>query len=184
MSEHARILDEVLLKDGWHLLIRNPVIEDAEKIIEYMNVIGGESDNLLRGANEFELTREQEIERIKRDNGDPDTYMIVGTIDGRIAAIAQIQSSARKRIAHNAELAISVKKEFWRCGVGTAIMQHLINHAKDSGMIRNINLGVKAGNTNARKLYEKFGFEMTGVHKDFFNVNGVFDDEILMDLHI
>ena len=184
MSGHAHISHEVQVKDGRILILRSPVIEDAEKMIDYMNAIGGESDNLLRGPNEFELTKEQETDRIIKDNNDPNTYMIIGTINGHIASVAQIQSSDRKRIAHNAELAISVKKEYWRCGVGTAVMQELINHAKELGTIRNISLGVKAGNANAMKLYEKFGFERTGIHRDFFNVNGVYDDEILMDLHI
>lgn len=33
-------------------------------------------------------------------------------------------------------------------------------------------------------MYEKSGFEKIGKHKDFFNINGDYDDEILMDLYI
>jgi len=33
-------------------------------------------------------------------------------------------------------------------------------------------------------MYEKFGFTKIGVHKNNFNVNGNFDDEILMDLYL
>ncbi|MGH4138282.1 GNAT family N-acetyltransferase [Clostridium sp.] len=54
----------------------------------------------------------------------------------------------------------------------------------ESGIIKNINLGVKASNINAIRMYEKFGFEKVGVHKDNFNINGKFYDEILMDLYI
>jgi len=32
------------------------------------------------------------------------------------------------------------------------------------------------------KLYEKFGFVKVGYHKDYFNVDGKYDDLILMDL--
>jgi len=33
-------------------------------------------------------------------------------------------------------------------------------------------------------MYEKFGFEKIGTHKNYFNINGDFDDEILIDLYI
>jgi len=33
-------------------------------------------------------------------------------------------------------------------------------------------------------MYEKFGFKEIGVHKNYFNINGKFDNEILMDVYI
>jgi RimJ/RimL family protein N-acetyltransferase len=43
---------------------------------------------------------------------------------------------------------------------------------------------VKASNFKAIKLYEKLGFEQIGTHKNYFNINGEYDDEILMDLYL
>lgn len=63
-------------------------------------------------------------------------------------------------------------------------MNELIRFAKEHDTIKNISLGVKASNHNGIKLYEKLGFVKVGVHKNFFNINGVFDDEILMDLYL
>jgi len=63
-------------------------------------------------------------------------------------------------------------------------MGELINHAKLTGTTKNISLGVRDGNSNAIKLYEKFGFEKVGIHKDYFNVDGTYYDEILMDLYL
>ncbi len=37
---------------------------------------------------------------------------------------------------------------------------------------------------HAIKLYKKHGFVEVGIHKNFFNVNGNYYDEILMDLYI
>lgn len=184
MDAEAMIINEMTLADGQRLVIRKLTAEDAVEMIEYMNVIGGESDNLLRGKNEFDLTAEQETERIERDNSDPDIFMIVGVINNRIVSAAQIHSSSKKRIAHNSEVAVSVRKECWRKGVGTALMGELINHAKQFGTTKNVSLGVRAGNSNAITLYEKFGFEKVGIHKDYFNVDGTYYDEILMDLYL
>jgi RimJ/RimL family protein N-acetyltransferase len=177
-------LREVQLKNGKRLILRKPVTSDAEKMVEYLNIVGGESDNLLFGKGEFRLTVEQEMEYIKSISDSANTLMLLGIIDKNIVSVAQISSSNRKRIAHNSEISISVKKEYWRNGIGTIIMNELISFAKDHDTIRNISLGVKTNNHNAIKLYEKFGFIKVGVHKNFFNINGVFEDEILMDLYL
>lgn len=176
-------LKEINLKNGQSLILRKPNANDAEKIIEYLNIVGGESDNLLFGKNEFHLSVEQEREYIKNLNNSKDAFMVMGIINNKVVSIAQIRKLGRKRIEHNSEIAISVKKEYWGLGIGSAVMSELIEFARNND-IRNIELGVKASNSKAIKLYEKFGFEKVGCHKNYFNVNGVFDDEILMDLSL
>jgi len=64
------------------------------------------------------------------------------------------------------------------------VMAELIRFAKELGTIKNISLGVRASNSNAISLYEKSGFKKVGIHKDHFNINGDFYDEILMGLYI
>lgn len=49
---------------------------------------------------------------------------------------------------------------------------------------KDISIGVKESNDNAIKMYKKFGFKEVGMHKNYFNIDGVFDNEILMDLYI
>ncbi|GAA0177111.1 GNAT family N-acetyltransferase [Clostridium sediminicola] len=177
-------LKEIKLKNGQCVILRRPRVEDAKEMIEYLNVVGGESDNLLFGVGDFHLTLEQEIEHIKKVNNDENTLMVIGVVDGKVISISQINNLHRKRIAHNSEISISVKKDYWRNGIGSAVMEELIKFAKNNGIIKNMSLGVKASNVNAIKLYEKFGFEKVGVHKNYFNVDGNYDDEILMDLCI
>ncbi|WP_243190373.1 hypothetical protein [Clostridium faecium] len=58
-------LKMVELKSGEKLILRRPTVEDAEKIIRYVNIVGGESDNLLFGENEFHLTVEDEKNILK-----------------------------------------------------------------------------------------------------------------------
>lgn len=176
-------LKEIKLKNGQYLILRKANVNDAEKMIEYLNTVGGESDNLLFGENEFHFSIEQEKEYINNLNNDKDALMIIGTINNEIVSVAQIIKLGRKRIAHNSEIAISVKKDYWSMGIGSAVMYELVEFARNNG-IRNIELGVKASNSKAIILYEKFGFKKVGYHKNYFNVNGVFDDEILMDLSL
>ena len=180
----SSILREVILKNGELLILRRPTEDDAKAMIDYLNQVGGESDNLLFGKNEFPLTVEQEIEFIKRVNNNENTLMLVGLINDAIVSIAQIDCHKRKRISHNSEIAISVKKEYWHRGIGSAVMEELIHFANNHSIIKNIGLGVKASNENAIKLYEKLGFVKVGYHKDYFKINGVYDGLILMDLYL
>ncbi|MEG2017959.1 MAG: GNAT family protein [Clostridium sp.] len=181
MSEMIRSIE---LKNGKTLVLREADVNDAEAMLKYLNIVGGESNNLLFGDNEFRLTVEQEegyIESMKRNDN---ALMAIGVIDGQVISIAQVAAPPRKRIAHNGELAISIKKEYWSMGIGREMMKLIIDFAKETGVIKNINLGVKSDNEKAIKLYEKMGFEKVGVHRDFFNIDGKYYDEILMDLYL
>ena len=102
--------NERTLKTGETLILRAPIEEDAKDMIEYLNIVGGESDNLLFGKDEFRLTVEQEAEYIKKVEQDPNMLMLLGIINNTVVSIAEIRSLGRKIIAHNSELAISVKK--------------------------------------------------------------------------
>ena len=180
----ANILKKVLLKNGQVLIVRPPKIDDAEAIIQYLNIVGGESDNLLFGKDDLSITIEQEKALINNIDNNPNCLMILGIIDNTIVSISQISSPFRRRICHNSEIAISVRKDFWNIGVGSVMLKVIIDYAKTKGTIRNINLKVKASNTRAMYLYKKLGFKVVGIHKNYFNINGKYDDAVLMEQYV
>lgn len=178
------ILCEALLKDGRLLTLRRSRPFDAPQVLKYLNLVGGESDNLMFGKDGYRhLTLAQEAEHLEKLAQAPNTLSLVGFISGEIVSLSQIRGEAPQRAAHNFELSITVAKAYWRLGVGSVAMAEMIRFAKERGA-RVIHLGVRAGNGAAIKLYEKFGFERAGVHRDFFNIDGVYHDEILMDLYL
>lgn len=167
------------------LIISSAEKADAKEILEYLNIVGGESDNLLFGANGLaHVSVEDEEKTIESIKNSSTSRMFVGKINGEIACIGNVTSSPRKRIAHHAEIAISVKQKFWHHGVGSKLMKTMIDFCKENGVTKSIYLGVRVGNDNAVKMYEKFGFQKVGIHKDFFCIDGKYYDEILMDLHL
>ena len=174
----------MVLKNGMELFICRAVKDDAEKIIEYLNMVGGESDNLLFGKNDFHMSVEEEQSYIEDINESKTSVLFVGKVDGEIVCVGNIGVPNRERIAHQSEVALSVKKAYWNIGIGTALMNALIEFAKKSGKAEVIHLGVKAGNSNAITLYKKMGFEEIGVYKKFFKIDGNYYDEILMNLYL
>ena len=172
------------LKNGMILEIDKAIRSDAQEIINYLNIIGGESDNLLFDANGFHMSVEAEENFIENLTNFRTSALFIGRIDNEIACVGSILSSQRDRIAHQAEIAISVKKKFWGLGVGTHLMQTIINYAKSNGQTEILHLGVIEDNYNAISLYKKMGFEEIGRYKKFLKINGQYKDEILMNLYL
>jgi RimJ/RimL family protein N-acetyltransferase len=178
------ITKECILKNGKLLTLRNSQLSDARQILDYLNMVGGESDNLMFGKNGYmHMTVAQEAEYLVKLDDSPNTLSLVGFVEGRLVSLSQVRGEPPLRAAHNFELSITVAKEFWGIGVGSAAMAEMIRFAKEHGG-RIIHLGVRAGNDAAISLYKKFGFKKAGVHRDFFNINGNYYDEILMDLFL
>lgn len=177
-------MQNIKLKNGLVLSITKAIIEDASDIIEYLNIVGGESDNLLFGKNEFHLTLEQEEQFIENINQSSTSVLVIGRIGNRIASVASVSAPVRERIAHTCEIALSVRGEFWGIGVGEAVLSFLIDFARQTDIISVIHLKVRTDNLNAIHLYEKSGFEKIGLYKNFFKINGVYCDALLMNLYI
>lgn len=51
-------------------------------------------------------------------------------------------------------------------------------------VIKVISLTVKDGNERAIHLYEKYGFEVVGLHKNNVYVNNQYHDVLLMDFYL
>jgi RimJ/RimL family protein N-acetyltransferase len=63
-------------------------------------------------------------------------------------------------------------------------MQAMVDWAKQSGVIRKLNLMVRADNEKAQGLYKKFGFEYEGTNRRDMIINGQMHDAHYMGLLI
>ncbi len=168
------------LKDGRELTLRKAEKGDAANILAYLNQIGGESDNLLFGKDGMQMPVEAEEAYIESVNASETSVMLVGLVENEIACVGSISASSRERIAHLGEAAVSVAKKYWRLGIGEALMKELMALARQTGRLKTIYLGVRDGNDGAIALYHKLGFLEYGRFPGFFQINGQFQDEILM----
>ncbi len=156
--------------------------EDAAALIEYLRVVGGESDNLTFGAEGLPATVEEETACLEKSAADTRSVILLAKEDGEIIGDGHIEAFSR-RLSHRAGLGITVRKAAWGRGVGTAIMERLIAHAREQG-IEIIELQVRSDNARAIRLYEKFGFVKIGHYPGFLKVDGVYADCDLMNLYL
>ena len=64
-----------------NIIIREAAAEDAEEMIAYLNIVGGESDYLMHGANGFRVPAEGVRRRIQASH-ESDNSVILIALDG------------------------------------------------------------------------------------------------------
>lgn len=167
-----------------NIIYREAEPSDAGKFLEYCKIVGAETDNLTFGAEGLPLSISQEADYIRKYAGNPDSVMIVVFDEGELIGTGAVSVvSGRPRFAHRRELAISVRKDYWGKGVGTGIMNVLMDFCKKTGA-KVVELEVRSDNEKAIGLYKKFGFEKIGTYKKFFCINGEFFDADYMNLYL
>ena len=107
----------------------------------------------------------------------PYNGVLVCTTDGDFSGyVTYTNICAEVQIAN-----VATKNEFRRCGVGSALMDALIDLSKKE-KAEVITLEVRSKNVPAISLYEKYGFVTVGVRKNFYKKPD--DDAILMNLEL
>jgi len=174
----------VRLKSGEQMIIREATCHDAADLVAYVESISGESDFLTFGPGEFGITVDEERKFLesfsKRKNG----LYLIAMIDGKIVGTLSFSGGTRPRTAHCGEFGLSVRRDHWGKGIGTALLGCFLQWCKDSKVIRKVNLKVRTDNEAAIGLYKKMGFKVEGVTTRNFLVNGVFYDSLIMGCEI
>ena len=169
------------LPGGASCTVRSEEPEDAPRMIEYMKTILNETPFLLRTAEEFDYAAEEEARILAGRKNDPRCLMLVAEVDGQIVACADVRpQGGRSRLRHRAELGISVRRDHWRQGIGSALMERLIAFAAQAGF-EQIELTVVAANRRALGLYLKYGFTVYGTRPHGMKyADGSYADDYLM----
>ena len=125
-------------------------IEDLKSI---KNVLSSEFDNFWS----YDVLEEE----LECDN----SYVIVAKVDeNTIVGFAGL-----KVILDEADIMnIVVKKDFRHNGIGSFLLENLINHSKDLNL-KTITLEVNENNLSAIRLYDKFSFDKLGIRKNYYD---------------
>lgn len=167
-----------------NITIEKAIPEDAQAIIEYLKIIGGETDNLTFGPEGLPISVEDEIKYIEAHRNSTSSVMYIAKKDGKIVGDASFDGMLSARMKHRGELGISVIKSEWGKGIGSMLMEKVIDFAKNEAHGEIISLEVRSDNTRAIKLYERYGFKKIGHFEGFFKMNGEYIDFDLMNLYL
>jgi len=172
------------LKNGQIAQLREAVKGDAAELVSYLHAIGGESDFLSFGPGELSISISDEAAMLEDSRKAKNKIMILALVKNKVVGCLHFEGGSRIRIQHTGEFGVSVLKDHWDLGIGTAMVRELIQWAKASGVIRKLNLRVRSDNDRAVSVYEKLGFIHEGLITREFFISGQFYDFIHMGLYI
>lgn len=156
--------------------------QDAAALLEYLKIVGGETENLSFGAEGVPLNVEAERAYLDGQVQSHNNIQLLAKINDEIIGTASLNRQ-QNRMSHRAEFGISVKKAWWGCGVASTLMKYILAFARKTG-VEQINLEVRSDNERAIALYKKFGFHKLCTFPGFFKINGELVDFDFMNLDL
>lgn len=175
---------EFKLKNGNEVDIKEASKENAQHMINFYNIVGGETDFLSFGKNEFKQNIREYEDFLVSTQMEQNSIILLATLNDEIISIASINSSQKNRIKHVGTLGIVISKQFSGLGLGRIMMNQLIQWAASNGITKKISLVTREDNVIAIELYEQLGFEKEGLMKNDTLSNGVFHNAFLMGLFV
>ena len=166
-----------------NIIIEKAKPEDTAELLRFLKAIGGETDNLTFGAEGLPVPPDEELELLASLETSETSAMFTAKKSGKIVGNAHFTGMTRERLKHRGTIGISVLKSEWGQGIGTMLMEAVIDFARNTAHAEIISLEVKSDNVRAIKLYERFGFEKIGCFKGFLKINGKYADFELMNLY-
>ena len=156
--------------------------EEAAALLEYLKIVGGETDNLSFGAEGVPLSLAAEQDYLRAQCDSPDNVQYFAKADGEIIGTASL-NRGHNRMRHRGVFGISLKKAWWGCGAASALTEAILAFARENGF-EQLNLEVRSSNARAIRLYEKFGFRKLCTFPHFFKINGEYVNFDLMNLEL
>lgn len=164
-------------------IIREARKEDAEKVLEYTKIVGGQTNNLTFGSEGLNLTVDEEENILENIYNSDKSIFLLTCLNDEIIGLGNISAKTRNRMNHKAVLGISIKKVFWRQGIAQELMAKLIEFSNESGL-EIIELTVRSDNERAINLYKKFDFIKTGIIPQDMKIDGEYFDTDYMVLDL
>ena len=111
----------------------------------------------------------------------PEDYLLVAEVRGEVVGNLGLHTVSRSpRRRHVGGIGMSVRDDWQRRGIGTALMVAAIDIADNWLNCRRLELTVYTDNAAALALYRKFGFVIEGTHRDFAFRDGRYVDAYAM----
>lgn len=109
----------------------------------------------------------------------PDEHWLVAEVDSAPVGLAGLNVGTG-RLRHSAYVFVFVARERQGRGIGTRLLEALLDLADNWLLLRRVELTVVVGNDRAKRLYERLGFEVEGRRKLSLIAEGEIKDEWLM----
>ncbi len=173
---------EVKTKDNETVAIRSIRPDEAEKVLSCLEKYISQTRFLVRMPGDPFCTVEEERKYLETMLDKSTDVQLGAYLNNELVGLGSINISSDifSRVKHRCRLGISLDEKVWNKGIGTRLMDALIDVAQRVGY-EQIELEVLEDNERAIRLYKKYGFEIYGTKPNTFKDNdGTYHDEHFM----
>lgn len=161
--------------------LREAIPEDAEELLLVSQHIAEETDFLIMDEVGLGLNAEMLSLQLADLYESESNLLLLAFADEKIVGMASVKAAPEYTVAHIGEVGISILKEFWGIGLGTALMDEVLYWSENASPLRRLELTVQQRNERAVHLYQKFGFKTEALmERGARDINGEFLDVLLM----
>lgn len=171
--------------DGRPFTVREADVTDAAQIIAHTRAILTEPWWMVTEPDEFRLSVDQEEAWILGFREQPHGLLLVadvGTAGARqVVGALGFNTQTRRRLRHRGRIGLSVHASYRGLGIGTALLQTLLDWAAAEPELERVELSVFSHNTRALSLYRQLGFvEEARLTRAFKLADGTYYDDVMM----
>ena len=145
----------VLLKNGKTILIREAVVRDAGALLEMVTNYLDHSPYVPKSTSEFHLTLAQEEAWIQSFLDAPNSMLLVAEFENQLIGNIDLTGNKRQVMQHNALVGMGMLTEWRNQGLGSALMRAAIDWAISNPLLENLQLEVYAENLAGINFYQK-----------------------------
>jgi RimJ/RimL family protein N-acetyltransferase len=160
------------------LVIEPAVDADAGALWPFDGAVRRESPFLLRGPEEAFASLDAAAVYLRSFDGQRGVAL-AARLDGGLAGLAALRAGGLAGLAHEVELLVAVRREYWGSGIGARLAAAGEAWARGRGL-RRLAVRVMAHNRRARALFERRGFEAEARLRATALVDGRYTDHILL----
>ncbi|PYZ97403.1 hypothetical protein CR205_02025 [Alteribacter lacisalsi] len=156
------------LRDGRAFTVRTAYPVDAKDMLTLTKDVIREKDSgLLISEDEFQLTEQDQAERIQNSFQSQWHVLIIARHNGNLAGVASFEpEQLLKKLRHHGLIGLIVQETYRSLGVGRALMTALLKWAEKQSHLKKAGLEVIATNEPAMNLYLSLGFQPVGLFKN------------------
>lgn len=179
---------QVTMSDGSTLWVRSAEEGDIPGVMALRAELIVSSEHQVSGPGD-EWTREMALEKIQKATEAKGGLWLVASLGAapgsEIVGSLNFRSEDRKKIEHHGTFGIGNVAGWRGRGVGTALIEAMLDWAAGTEMIEKVVLGCFATNVKARRLYRRLGFRIESRAKRFFKLGpGEYVDDIQMCIYV
>ena len=115
-----------------NIIIEKARPQDTDELLRFLKAVGGETDNLTFGAEGLPVSPDEERKLLASLETSETSAMFTAKKSGKIVGNAHFTGMTRERLKHRGTIGISVLKSEWGQGIGTMLMEAVIDFARNT----------------------------------------------------